>query len=213
MSITWVSGEAAAQDSTAAAPTRPAQPAAAPAPSAAEKKHRPVPTDPRGIRGISPAWQAIGRGDASFLAKDYPAAVREFQTAVKADPKHAMAHYRLGEAFRAAGDLKGALESFDSAGRFAGDPRMQAKALFVRAETLERLKKFDEAKAAWEKYAAFTEIEHKTPVVGYPISADERVAKVEAAAKLDADHKAVRDRIAARKAEKEAEAQKKPGES
>ena len=51
-------------------------------PAAGAATQRPVPTDPNGVRGISPAWQAIARGDAAFLAKDYVAAVKEYQAAV-----------------------------------------------------------------------------------------------------------------------------------
>ena len=49
-------------------------------------------------------------------------------------------------------------------------------------------------------------MEHKVPVVGYPISADERNAKIDAAIKLNAEYEAVRQRIAKNAAEKAAEA-------
>jgi tetratricopeptide (TPR) repeat protein len=122
-----------------------------------------APTTPEGIRrdparrtGISPAWEAIRRGDTAYVAHDTDTAVREYQAAIQAQPQHAMAHYRLGCALKSKNQVKEAQESLDAAVRFAqSDAQLASKAMFVIAELKEMQHDYPAAVAAWKAYSTY----------------------------------------------------------
>src|SRR5690349_19468125 len=70
--------------------------AAAPAPAPA------VPAgplkDPENKKGLSPYMELIAKGEAAFVARDFPGAVSAFQEAIKLDGQKMLGFYRLGEA-------------------------------------------------------------------------------------------------------------------
>ena len=149
--------------------------------------------DPRGVKGISPFWEAINKGDSALLARDFDAAIAAYKDAISKEPQNALGHYRVGEAQIAKGDLHEAEEAFVNGLRFtsAADPALKAKLQVALADLRERQKAWDEASAKWTDYETFS-TEQK---VAFPASGTERKRTVEAWKKLSADSAEVKARI------------------
>jgi tetratricopeptide (TPR) repeat protein len=150
--------------------------------------------DPKGIKGISPFWEALNRGDSAYSARDFDGAIAAYREAITADPQNALGHYRAGEAQLAKGDLKEAEEAFLSGLRFVGnDSMLKAKLEFVMADLRERQKSYDDATQKWTEYETFTTAQ--ADAKGYPASATERKKVIDAWKKLSADSVEVKARI------------------
>jgi tetratricopeptide (TPR) repeat protein len=150
--------------------------------------------DPKGIKGISPFWEALNRGDSAYSARDFEGAIAAYREAITADPQNALGHYRAGEAQLAKGDLKEAEEAFLSGLRFVGnDSMLKAKLEFVMADLRERQKSYDDATQKWTEYETFTTAQPDAK--GYPASATERKKVIDAWKKLSADSADVKARI------------------
>ena len=148
--------------------------------------------DPKGIQGVAPYQEALGRGHAMIAARDLPSAIAAYQDAITQDPENPSGHYFLGAARVMKNELSEGTTSFESAVRLAGkSDEIQAKALFQLADIKERQDKLDDAKKAWDTYIAFVEAHPKAK--GYPQSgaerikaADKRLAIVKSAAEVKA---------------------------
>lgn len=176
----------------------PPQPAAAAAASGVKK-------DPKGIKGISPFWEAIKRGDDAFAARDIDGAKAQYQEAIKAEPQNAWGHYRLGEAELTKGNLAEAEAEWQSALRFAsGTPTLKAKALFVLADLKERQRQFEPAKTNWNAYADHAKAAPTAKT--FPETPVERTKRIADWAKMEADYGPVKERIKQRLAEAEKKA-------
>jgi tetratricopeptide (TPR) repeat protein len=153
-----------------------------------------VPRDPRGIKGISPAWEEIASGDAAIVAHDVDKALKHYEAAVKADGQSAVAHYRLGEVRKLKGQLSEAQSSFESAAK-AGDrdADTKGKALFALASLAERQSKLDDARSAWKRYQEF--VEKHAEIKAFPASASERLRRLDAQDQLSKDYAVVKERI------------------
>jgi len=150
--------------------------------------------DPKGIKGISPFWEALNRGDSAYSARDFDGAIAAYREAITVDPQNALGHYRAGEAQLAKGDLKEAEEAFLSGLRFVGnDSMLKAKLEFVIADLRERQKSYDDATQKWTEYETFTTAQPDAK--GYPASATERKKVIDAWKKLSADSADVKARI------------------
>lgn len=160
--------------------------------------------DPENKKGISPYMEAVNKGEAAYVARDFPAAVVGFQDAIKIDGQQMLAFYRLGEAQLAAGKPEEAEAIWSSALTKAGPDELKAKVLFVLADLRERQKKMPEAKDAWGQYAAF--LKEKADAKGYAATPEERQKVIDRRAKDEKDYAAVKERIAKRQAEREKEA-------
>ncbi len=149
--------------------------------------------DPLGVKGISPAREAVSRGDRAFLKRDFELALVAYQDAISKDAHYALAYYRMGEAELERGDVPKADEAFTSGLRevSASDAALKAKLLFALADVRERQKAWDEASAAWTDYEGFA-TQQKT---GFPASGSERKRAVDAWKKLSADSTEVKARI------------------
>jgi tetratricopeptide (TPR) repeat protein len=160
----------------------------------AKKTASGVRRDPKGIKGISPFWEAVKKGDAAFVARDFDGAIAAYREAITAEPENALGHYRAGEAQIAKGDLKEADAAFLSGLRFVGnDAMLKAKLEFAIADLRERQKSYDDATQKWTDYESFTTA---TPdAKGYPASATERKKVVETWKKVSADAVEVKARI------------------
>ncbi|HEY0463207.1 MAG TPA: tetratricopeptide repeat protein [Polyangiaceae bacterium] len=168
-----------------------AEPAAAPQPARATE----VPRDPRGIKGISPFIEALKRGDAALLMRDFEGALAAYRDALSKEPENALGHYRVGEAQILKGDLHEAETAF-SAGLRAVAPenlRLRAKLQFALADLRERQQAYDEASAQWTEYEAFST--EKKDAQGFPASGSERKKVLETWKKLSADSLSVKARI------------------
>lgn len=168
--------------------------------------------DPENVTGISEAMETLVKGNARYVARDYAGAVDLFRKAMQMNPKLALAPYLLGEGLIAMNSLSEAETAFKQAAQLADNrnPSMRARTLFAVADILEREKKWTEAQTAWQAYNEFAS-KVGTEGGAYPKNGAERLKAVEAVMKLDKDYDAVRQRIAANKAEAAAGASAKPG--
>lgn len=171
------------QSALAADPATPAKPSAGN-----------VRRDPKGIKGISPFWEAVKKGDSAFIARDFDSAIAAYKDAITAEPQNPLGHYRAGEAQIAKGDLKAAADAFAAGLRFADkDNPVKAKLEFALADVGERQKAYDDAIAKWTEYETFTTA---TPdAKGFPASGTERKKVNETWKQVSADSAAVKARI------------------
>ena len=150
--------------------------------------------DPKGIKGISPFWEALKKGDSAYGARDFDGAIAAYREAITAEPQNALGHYRAGEAQLAKGDMKEAEAAFMSGLRFVGnDSMLKAKLEFAMADLGEREKAYDDATAKWTEYETFTTAQPDAK--GYPASATERKKVIETWKKVSADAADVKTRI------------------
>lgn len=157
------------------------------------------------MTGISPFWETIRRGDAAYAARDFAQAVGAFREAVALLPRHALGHYRLGQALTAGGELDEAEQAYLAAERFAADPTMKAKARFVLADLSERQRDLERAVERWDAYAAAC---REPGAQGHPATAAARLQSIARWRQLEADYAAVRERIVAREREADESLQK-----
>jgi tetratricopeptide (TPR) repeat protein len=180
---------------------------------AAATRAKEIKRDPENHRGISPYMELVVKGQASFSARDLPGAVSAFQEAIKLKPDEMLAFYRLGEAEQETGKLDDADKAWEAAlskkcsqGCDAHNTpdNLKAKVMFNIAGLRERQQKWPAAKEAWQAYAAF--LEGNPKVHGFPATAVDRIKQIDRRVQLEADYGKVKQRIAARIAEKEKEA-------
>jgi tetratricopeptide (TPR) repeat protein len=170
-------------------------PAAAPAKTASSESVR---RDPKGIKGISPFWEAIKKGDDAFAARDAEGAIAAYQEAIRADPHNGMGQYRIGEVELSRGKMKEAEEAWQAALRFAGEnASLKAKILFVLADVKERQRSFEEETNGWNAYEAH--LKAQPAAKGFPASAADRKKRITEWN----DYAAVKERIKTRLAEAE----------
>ena len=198
-----VADGAFAQGKAAPAPAKGA-PGLAPAAAKVDPPVFPL-KDPQGKVGISPYMEAINKGEASFVARDFPGAVVQFQEAIKLDGQKMLAFYRMGEAQLAAGKPEEADAIWTAGLSKEGTPTLKARLLFCLADLKERQKKFDAAKDAWGKYAQFLK-DNPQDAKGYALTPEERIKVIDRRVKDEKDYAPVKERIVKRQAEREKEA-------
>ena len=155
--------------------------------------------DPNNVRSLSEAMEAIVDGNGKYVAKDLPAALESYEKAIKLQPKNPLAHYGLGEVYLAMANLAAAENAWKEADA-VGDaaPAVKLKVLFALADVRERMKQWDDAKLAWQRYADYA---GKHPeVTAFPPSAAARIQAIDDSVKQDKAYDVVRERIAAEKA-------------
>jgi tetratricopeptide (TPR) repeat protein len=177
------------------------EPEAAEAPAGPRK-------DPKGIKGISPFWESIKKGDDALAARDIEGAKAAYQEAIRGEPQNAMGHYRMGEAELTKGNLKDAEAIWQTALRFVGEnAALKAKILFVLADVKERERSLDEATNGWNAYEGHSKA--SPTVKTYPATPADRKKRIEDWKKLEVEYGAVKERIKQRLEE----AEKKAAES
>lgn len=187
-----------------AAAEEPAKPAAA---ASAGITANGIRRDPKGVQGLSPMWEAIGKGDGAVLARDYDAALTAYRDALSKSPQSVIAAYRIAEAQKLKGDLKEAETAYNSALRLVGtDATMKAKILFCLADLSERQKDPEQATQRWTAYETFVKSAEKANA--YPASAAERKKRIQEWKQISTDSAAVKQRIAKRMQEVEATTRK-----
>lgn len=181
------------QEPVSNAGTADASSARAAKPEAATQVRR----DPAGKKGVTPFLEAIAKGDVAAVARDYAKAKEAYQTALAAEPKQAIGHYRIGQVEVMAGKLADAETAYNDALRFAdSDPTLRAKLLFALADLKERQVQRDAAIKAWQAYADHLKSEPKAK--GYPASAEERQKRLIRYNELVVEAKGVKERTALR---------------
>ncbi len=162
--------------------------------AAAETKN-----DPDNITAISKYMEIIVKGNGKFVARDFSGALDLYRSAIPLAPKNALGHYVVAEAQIAAGNLPEAEASLKQAEANTDDrnPGLRAKVLFLTADLRERLKRWDDAKAAWQAYLEYAQ---KHAGAGFAQSATSRIQAIDDMLKQEKAYEAVRQRIAAEKA-------------
>jgi tetratricopeptide (TPR) repeat protein len=163
--------------------------------------------DPRGMKGLSPFWESLKKGDDLYVARDFDGAITAYREAIAKEPQNALGHYRMGEAQLAKGDMQEAEASWVSALRFVGtNATLKAKIMFVLADLRERQKQYDDANERWTAYEQFAK--QNPAAKTYPASATERKKRVDAWKKMLEDYTAVKKRIEQRFKEADEKAKK-----
>jgi len=154
--------------------------------------------DPDNIRGISLYVEQLNKGAAKYVARDFPGALEAFRATIPLAPRNPLGHYFVAEAQIASGNLAEAEASLKQAESLTDDrnPGLRAKVLFVTADTKERLKKWDEAKTAWQVYVEYAQ---KHAEVAFASSGTSRIQAIDDMLKQEKAYEAVRQRIAAEK--------------
>ncbi len=164
-----------------------------------------VKRDPNGLKGISPFWESLKKGDDLYVARDVDGAIAAYRDAISKAPQNPLGHYRIGEAHLAKGDLPEAEAAWVAALRYVGkDGALKAKILFVLADLRERQKSYDDASERWTAYATFAQ--QNTSVKAFPKTPPERKKKIEEWKKTSAESAEVKKRIEARLKEADAKA-------
>jgi len=138
---------------------------------------------------------ALNQGSLKYVAKDLSAAAESFRTATKLEPRNPLGYYLVGEALLGSGSLPEAEAAWLQGEQLAssGPPTVEAKILFALADLRERQGRWDEATAAWKRYADFA-AQHSDAGV-FPESAGTRIKDIEAMQKQNKDYAIVRKRI------------------
>jgi tetratricopeptide (TPR) repeat protein len=155
-------------------------------------------SDPNNVAGISDAMKAIVAGNQKYVAKDVPGAIEEYKKAIKIAPKNPLGHFLLGQAQVASNALPEADASFKQADELGESmPGVKARVLFAIADLRERQKKWEDAKAAWQRYIEFAS--KHADAGAYPQSGQSRISAIDEMLKQEKQYVTVRERIAADK--------------
>ncbi len=171
--------------------------------------------DPENKTGISPYMELVVKGEAAFVARDLPGAIAAFQDAIKDKPERCSRSTASARPSRSPGTLDDADKTWEAAlskrctqgqgcERGKGADDLKAKVMFIIAFLRERQQKWPAAKDAWQAYAAF--LQGNPKIHGYPATAADRIKMIDRRVQLEIDYGKVKERIAARIAEKEKEA-------
>ena len=187
-----VVSSALAVAASAVADPPPASSAPAAAPAGDAKPGPAVVPLTKGARG--PYSAKIVKGHAAYVARDFPGAVAAYRDAIKDDANDPFAHYFLGEAQLASGNVAEADASFASGLRVvAAKDDIHAKLLFVIADLRERQGKWADAKRAWDEYAQF--LTSHPNAKGYAATVAERSKVIDTHVDLETKYAAVKQRI------------------
>jgi tetratricopeptide (TPR) repeat protein len=169
-------------------------------PANAEAPAGNVRRDPAGIKGVSPAVEAVSQGDRAFVARDFERAADSYRAAITSEPENPLGHLRMSELALARGDLSEAEQAIGAALRYAKDGSAQkGQAMFLLAVLRERQRATDDALERWQAYLEFCQ---KNPLVKtFPATALERKQRIERHKQLVAEYAAVKERIKERLAE------------
>jgi tetratricopeptide (TPR) repeat protein len=154
--------------------------------------------DPANRIHISKFMETCVQGNAKFVSRDFPGAIDSYRKAIQLQPTNPLGHYLLGEAQSASGNLTEAEASWTNADNLGDkDPPTKTKLLFVLADLKERQKKWDDAKAGWQRYAQY--VAAHPDAGGSAATSDARIKAIDDMLKQDKAYDVVRQRIAAEK--------------
>jgi len=171
----------------------PPQPASTATPAPADTTKGAVNAVPLGKGKVLYSAKVL-KGHAAYVARDFQGAIAAYKDAIKDDANDAFAHYFLGEAQIAAGNMAEADASFASGLRVvASKDDLHAKLLFVIADLRERQGKWPDAKKAWDEYAQF--LSSHPNAKGFAATATERNKVVDTHVDLETKYAAVKQRI------------------
>lgn len=164
---------------------------ARPTPDAGATRH-----DPDNKTALAEWMERCIQGNTKYLAHDIPGAIDLYRQAIQLAPKRPLPRYLLGEAQLGANNLAEAELALNDAEQMSDDrdPNVRGKILFVQADLKERERKWDEAKAAWTKYADYA-AKHADAGMS-PATPPARIQAIDDMLKQDKAYDIVRQRIA-----------------
>jgi tetratricopeptide (TPR) repeat protein len=165
--------------------------------------------DPENITAISQYMETIAKGNERFVAKDHTTAIDTYKKAIQLSPRNPLAPLLLAEAYLATGNMGEAEAAIEQA--YEADSKnavVRSHVLFLRADINERQKKWEQAKAAWQAYAEYAS-KMSGDAGAFPQTAAERIKAIQKVVELEKSYVAVRERIAAEKADAGKQAPKK----
>lgn len=150
--------------------------------------------DPKGVKGISPFWEAVVKGDKAYIVRDFDGALSAYREALSHEPQNPMGHYRMGEAHLAKGEMDEAQAAWETASRFAGkNATLKGKILFVLADLQERKRSYNDATNGWNGYEGHAKAQPSAKM--YPATPADRKKRIAEWRKLEEDYGAVKERI------------------
>jgi cytochrome c-type biogenesis protein CcmH/NrfG len=156
--------------------------------------------DPDNVTAISQYMETVAKATERFVAKDTTSATDLYKKAIQLSPRNPLAPYLLAEVYLGANNLGEADAALAQA--YDGDTKnaaVRSHVLFLRAVILERQKKQEDAKVAWQ---AYTEHAAKNSDAGtFPQSGAERIRAIQKVLELEKAYVGVRERIVAEKAD------------
>lgn len=171
---------------------RAGSPAAAPKASAITANG--IRRDPKGVKGVSPLLEAMGKGDSAVAAHDFDTALSAYREALKLSPNSGLLHYRIAETQGLKGDFKEAESEYNTALHLAeADAGLKAQILFCLADLAERQRLFDVAVERYTTYETFSQTVEKAKT--YPASAAERKKRISEWQQIAKDAADVKARI------------------
>jgi tetratricopeptide (TPR) repeat protein len=138
---------------------------------------------------------AVNQGMVKYVEHDIPRAIELFRQATQIQPRNPLGYYLLGEAQLGAGSLPDAEAAWLQGDQVSdsGPPGVKGKLLFVLADLRERQGRWDDAKAAWKRYADFCAQSSDAGL--FPESAATRIRDIEKMQQQWKDYTIVRKRI------------------
>jgi tetratricopeptide (TPR) repeat protein len=154
----------------------------------------PLPAAPVQV-GQAAFLDAVSQGSVKYVGREIPEAIDLFRKATQLQPRNALGYYLMGEALLSSGNLPDAEAAWLQGEQVAssGPPSVHAKLLFVIADLRERQGRWNDAKAAWKRYADFAAQNADAGV--FPASAETRIKDTSAMQTQDKDYVIVRKRI------------------
>jgi len=150
--------------------------------------------DPKGVKGVSPLQEAMGKGDSAVAAHDFDTALGAYRQALTLSPNSGLLHYRIAETQGLKGDFKEAESEYNTALRLADtDAGLKAQILFCLADLAERQRQFDVAIERYSTYETFSQTVEKAKT--YPASAAERKKRISEWQQIAKDSAEVKARI------------------
>jgi tetratricopeptide (TPR) repeat protein len=150
-------------------------------------------------RSASPGRQAIVRGEAAYIARNWDAALAAFREAAQQPGERTEALLDVGYTLAQRGDREGAIGSFREAIQAAiatNDAANRVRALQAIANTLEAAGRWSDAVVAWQDYVNFAEA---NPSISNAAYARARIEAIRRRDELEQRSAQVRARIEERR--------------
>lgn len=93
----------------------------------------------------------IGKGNEAYRLKQYEKAQAAYREALKIDPDNAIALFNLGNALFKDGKYDEAVNSYNTASKHIGDPKLQSQLYYNKGVAFTRQNKLDESIAAYKQ--------------------------------------------------------------
>jgi tetratricopeptide (TPR) repeat protein len=153
-----------------------------------------------GARMAPPGVQALARGNAAYVARDWAAATTAFREAQQHAEQRVQALLGVAHCLAQQGNAEGALAAFREAATASNganvSPSDRARALQAVATQLEAMTRWSDALAAWQEWVTYADAH---PTVCNPAVGRARVQAIQARDERERAESQVRTRIEERR--------------